>query len=612
LANQSSNWAGLPLLVLLFLLCLPLASLHAESWRYSNVERIVALGDVHGAYDPLVQTLQSTGVIDEDLAWSGGNTHLVFTGDFLDRGADSRLVMDLVMRLESEAAEAGGRVHMTLGNHEVMNIIGDLRYVADAEFAAFTDDESPAERERWYQEFRKSQSDDVEEVAVRTAFNEKAPPGYFGHRAAFRQDGVYGNWLLEKPLLIVVNDTAFVHGGLPPYVAEHGLEDVNAKLKADLLSYVTARSELEDAGILSPLDRFKELPSILSGGIDAGRFDDALLDKVQAVLEHKDSPLNRPKGPTWYRGSSICSNLVEGDGLSAALQRVGAKRVAVGHTTATTRRIQQRMKGRVLQIDTGILASVYNGSGNALIIEGDALSIISQAGDAGLSPIGPPRRVGYESKTLDDEMLERILTHGTVTDAQGDDAAWQVVTIDVNGKAVPAYFNPSPDGSVFAPELAAYRLDRLLGLDMVPVTVRREIDGKRGTLQFVPETTLSERDRLAGAKWRTPICSLEKQWRAMYVFDLLINNSARSPLSMLYYPDDWQLLLLNHEHAFSRAEARPAYLQNKVVVVGEEWRTALLELDDKRLRANLGDVLDRRRLSALAKRRDALIRDSRR
>ena len=77
---------------------------------------------------------------------------------------------------------------------------------------------------------------------------------------------------------------------MPPYVAEHGLEGVNTKLKADLLSYVTARSELENAGILSPIDRFKELPSILSGGVDAGRFDDALLTKVQAVLEHKDSP----------------------------------------------------------------------------------------------------------------------------------------------------------------------------------------------------------------------------------------------------------------------------------------------------------------------------------
>ena len=600
----------MPLLALLVLLHAPPAP--ADSWRFSDVERIVALGDIHGAYDALVQTLQNAGVLDASLAWSGGNTHLVFTGDFLDRGPDSRRVMDLVMRLESEAAEAGGRVHMTLGNHEVMNFIGDLRYVADAEYAAFAEDESATEREDWYRLFRESQPDEAEEASVRSAFNDKAPPGYFGHRAAFRQDAVYGKWLLAKPFLIVVNDIAFVHGGMPPYVAEHGIAGVNTKLKADLISYLAARSELENAGILSPIDRFKELPSVLSGRLDAGHFDDALVPKVQAVLAHKDSPLNGPAGPTWYRGTSICHNLVEGDVLSAGLERIGAKRVAIGHTTATTRRIQQRMKARVLQIDTGILASVYKGGGFALIFEGDALSIISQAGETDLSPLAPPRRVGYESKTLDDDLLERILTHGNVIDANADESSWQVVQIEVNDKTLPAYFNPSPKGNGFVPELAAYRLDRMLGLDMVPVTVRREVAGRHGTLQFIPETTLSERDRLAGAKWRNPICSLEKQWHAMHVFDALIHNSARSPLSMLYYPDDWQLLLLNHDHAFGTAKGRPAYLENRELVVGEEWRGALRELDDETLRASLGDVLDKRRLAALAKRRDALIRDTRR
>jgi len=599
-------------LALLICLCVPWSVAQASEWRFSDVERIVALSDIHGAYDPLVVTLQNAGVIDKDLAWTGGNTHLVITGDLVDRGAESRRVMDLVMRLESEAPKAGGRVHLTLGNHEVMNIIGDLRYVADAEYAAFAEDESATEREAWYRKYRERQPDDADEAAVRAAFDDKAPPGYFGHRRAFEPDGTYGKWLLAKPFIIVINEFAFVHGGMPPYVADHGLAGVNTRLKADLFSYLAARSELESAEVLSPVDRFKELPSILSGVIDAGGFDDALVGKAQAALEHKDSPLNRPSGPMWYRGSSICSNLVEGDGLDAALQRVGAERVAIGHTTTTTRHIQQRMKARVLEINTGILASVYKGIGFALIVEGDDLSVVGEAGATGLSLLAPPRRVGYESKTLDDDTLERALTHGTVIDVQDDEAGWQVVKFEVGGETVRAYFNPSPKDSEFLPELAAYRLDRILGLDMVPVTVRREIAGKHGTLQLVPETTLSERDRLAGAKWGKPTCSLEKQWRAMHVFDALIHNSARTPLSMLYYPDDWQLLLLNHEHSFGKAKSRPAYLENRELVVGDEWRTALLELNNKRLRANLGDVLDRRRLAALAKRRDALIRDSER
>ncbi len=608
--NQPSIRAGLLLSGLLLCLCVPLSFAQTDEWRFSDVDRIVALSDIHGAYGALVATLQAADVIDDSFAWSGDDTHLVITGDLVDRGADSRRVMDLVMRLESEALPAGGRVHLTLGNHEVMNLIGDLRYVADAEFAAFGDDESVEEREKWYQRFRQSQPADASDESVRSAFTEKAPPGYFGHRAAFRRDGIYGKWLLEKPLLIVVDDTAFVHGGLPPYVAEHGFAGANITLKSSLLSYLTARRTLEDAAVLSPTDRFKELPSVLSPIIDAGQLDEALLKAANVVLEHKESPLHKPAGPLWYRGSSICSGLMEGDGLNASLEKVGATRVAIGHTTTITRHIQQRINGRVLEINTGILESVYEGSGYALIIQDGALSIIGEHGETGLFPLAPPRRIGYVSDAIDDDALESILASGPIMDSMPHGAAWQTVRISAGDETVLANFIPLPRQKGFVPELAAYRLDRMLGLDMVPVTVRREIAGQHGVLQFTPAKTISERDRLAGAKWSPPICSLEKQWGAMYVFDALILNTARTPLSMLYYPDDWQLALVSHEHSFSDKKGRPRNLENVELAIGNEWRTALRELDDERLRNNLGDVLDRRRLKALAKRRDALLDDS--
>ncbi len=118
----------------------------AEDWRYSGVERVVAVSDVHGAYDSMITTLGRAGVLGEEQAWNGGSTHLVITGDILDRGPDSRRVMDLLMRIEGEALDAGGRVHLLLGNHEVMNLVGDLRYVSKGEYAAFADDESEEER----------------------------------------------------------------------------------------------------------------------------------------------------------------------------------------------------------------------------------------------------------------------------------------------------------------------------------------------------------------------------------------------------------------------------------------------------------------------------------
>ncbi len=78
-------------------------------WRWSGVDRIVSIGDVHGAYEPLVVALQAAGVLDDTLHWSGGSSHFVSVGDLLDRGAESRKVMDLIMRLQEEATQAGGK-----------------------------------------------------------------------------------------------------------------------------------------------------------------------------------------------------------------------------------------------------------------------------------------------------------------------------------------------------------------------------------------------------------------------------------------------------------------------------------------------------------------------
>src|SRR6266542_113549 len=114
-------------LVALFL-CLAWPGLGEDTWK--GVERIVAVGDVHGDLPQFTAVLRSAEVIDRDGNWSGGKTHLVQAGDLLDRGPDSRKVIELLMKLEKQAREASGEVHCLVGNHETMNLYGDLRYVS--------------------------------------------------------------------------------------------------------------------------------------------------------------------------------------------------------------------------------------------------------------------------------------------------------------------------------------------------------------------------------------------------------------------------------------------------------------------------------------------------
>ena len=115
--------------------------------------RIVAIGDVHGSLSGLVAILKSTGLIDDAGHWAGGTTTFVQTGDLTDRGAEVRGVLDLMMALEGEASKAGGRVEALVGNHEVMNLLGDLRDGTPAIWAAFADADSAQTRDRAWGEY---------------------------------------------------------------------------------------------------------------------------------------------------------------------------------------------------------------------------------------------------------------------------------------------------------------------------------------------------------------------------------------------------------------------------------------------------------------------------
>ena len=163
---------------------------------WSGIERIVAVGDVHGDHAQFLKTLFAAKVIDKDARWIGGKTHLVQTGDLFDRGPDSRKAMDLLMKLEVEAKTAGGYVHCLAGNHEEMILRGDWRYVHPGEVQAFGD---------------------------------KAK-----YSAALGPGGVYGKWIREHNGVIKINDVLFLHGGLGGAYATMSLDALNEGIRKGL------------------------------------------------------------------------------------------------------------------------------------------------------------------------------------------------------------------------------------------------------------------------------------------------------------------------------------------------------------------------------------------
>ncbi len=580
----------------------------SDDWLFTDVARVVAISDVHGDYDAMVATLKSAKVLAEDLGWAGGQTHLVIVGDILDRGPKSRAVMDLLMRLEGEAVAAGGLVHVLIGNHESMILIGDMRYTSKDEYVAFASEEDPDERDRGFRLFVERQGGNPREL--RPKFNEQFPLGYFAMRRAFRPDGHYGEWLLKKNIIDVINGTAFVHGGLSPEIAHIGLAGVNEKLQKELVDYVKVLATLMDAEILLPTDSHYDISTILSNYLPSLREDVAILQAIADGIRLDNSAVLDTDGPLWYRSNVQCPTIVEEYRLDAVLDAIGAERLVVGHTPTPNREILQRFGGRLIEIDTGMLSFYYKGSGHALVLEGESVSVTTQSGMTALLPEEHPRHVGWRPGDLTTLQLQQLLEHGEIIPVEKVAGAANtpprtMVKVSDGSSAVTALFEKSNRGAY--PGVAAYRLDRLLKLDMVPVTVVREIDGDSGSLQFLPANSSNEVERSASGQGGGANCSIPEQWSAMYVFDVLIFNEGRSQQRMLYDRSTWGLILSEHERAFSTRKGRPANLKKAPIPISPGWKQALAELTDNVLVENLGDVLDKRRLTALMSRRDELL-----
>jgi hypothetical protein len=593
------------LLTALLWLCLGTVA-SASEWSFEDASRVVALSDVHGAYPAMVRTLQSAHVIDESGAWSGGDTHLVVVGDLLDRGPESRAAMDHLMRLEEEAPGDGGRVHVLIGNHEAMNLMGDLRYVAPEEYAAFRDDETAEERDAWYERYAERAGDIALSEDFRARFDERFPPGYFAHRREFAYSGKYGSWLLEKPVVVVVNGTAFVHGGLSPLVADIGLEGVNRTLYADLVDYVRLNEEMIAAGALLPTDNQFEIESLLekyTADLDPAN---PLIAKATRLLELGRSELHAADGPLWYRGNIGCSRLIEEDRMLAALDGMGADRLVVGHTPTPLRRVLQRFDGRLIEVDTGMLASYYEGSGHALVIEGDGILAMNEAGEA-TEVLDHPRRVGARPDGITSrEALERLLADGRVLAETEDTSGRRIVTIGNSNAKADAFFTKR-GGRSFYPDVAAYRLDQMLELDMVPVATIRKLGREDGSLMYIAPKSIDEEERAAAGKGGSATCPVPDQWPAMYTFDVLTYNEGRTTSRMLYSTDNWQLMLVGFERAFSKKTGRPGHLETLEIDLNPAWRRALEALSEESVATELDGVLDKRRQQALLKRRDQML-----
>ena len=280
------------------------------------------------------------------------------TGDILDRGSDARKIFDLLMRLEKEAAAAGGMVHVLLGNHEEMTLTGIVfdypDYVTVGQFVSFL---PPSYRSKKEKELRKS-PDGSSGERVRDFWQAvmKTATGRRQYIEGFH--ALYGAWLLRKNAVIRINDTIFVHGGISEKYSSWKIETINALLRKELGIFVERHR-------MFPTGRLPFVPRIV--------YD--------------------PSGPLWFREHALQEDEAIRGEFDRVMKNLGARHMVIAHTfyrgdglsPLVAPAYMSRFDGRLWIIDTGI-SEAFGGVNSALIIDAGAFGLWTDAGEIEAAP----------------------------------------------------------------------------------------------------------------------------------------------------------------------------------------------------------------------------------
>jgi len=302
--------------------------------------RVIAIGDLNGAYDVLLDILRGTGLVNRRLDWTGKRDELVQMGDLFNRGGGAAQALRLLLGLQRQARKAGGKVTILLGNHEVMTALRHEGYCTEDEYLSFA---SAAERRAWparvhramMRLIRQRPKGIVTPIGPRLeAWKMEHVPGRTELRRALGPRGTLGRALRALPVAYVTSQTLFVHGGLLPAWARWGVDGLNELARE---CWAAARHNLWS------------LP--------------------------KKSLFRNSSGPLWDR------SLVRGGprairDLREALALLGAERMVVGHSQTASLprgregRVLVAARGRLIDVDVG-LSSQQRTASAALIIEGE-------------------------------------------------------------------------------------------------------------------------------------------------------------------------------------------------------------------------------------------------
>jgi hypothetical protein len=276
-------------------------------------------------------------------------------------------------------------------------------------------------------------------------------------------------------------------------------------------------------------------------------------------------------------------------------------------------------------MDTGMLADYYRGQPwIGRIQPNDKLSFIhGKTGELG-EPLQSAVRAYVNPYRWSDEQVEEFLKTAEVVELEKtEEGRTNPLRLTMRDgkheiKGIFKYRDSEPlserlrwknsynEADRYQYEMAAYKLDRMLGIGLVPVTVEREINGKKGIVQLWIDNLTSYLKMNEQELPYDGMCELAEQINFIDSFDYLIANRDRNQSNILFSKSDLQIWFIDHSRAFGTGTRRPEMLKKSAVKPSKRFLKAIKSLDKEKLQV-LRPWLHEKQVEAILKRRDKML-----
>ena len=309
----------------------------------NNSQEVWVISSAYSSYEALKTILVNSNLIDDSFNWTGASATLVSMGDVANR-VDANQILDLFIRLQTQAAKAGGRFLFMLGEEEINALTGNISDLHPDSLAYFASLESKAIREEYFSRYFPLLKNSKESQSLEDKLEKQIPKGLFVRLEMFSPNGKYGRWLRKQSVIERIGENVFTHGSIPKLEHSVDFDDFKNHMEKNLAKVISNSSLEKSVQRLYLLSKENNSEHV--------NYQNDVIDFLN------------DENPISYLGGTLCHSFYYQEILQKRLQKLNASRVIVGHEEKYD--VSLRHNGLLVSLGRKPEASMLDSSFNSL------------------------------------------------------------------------------------------------------------------------------------------------------------------------------------------------------------------------------------------------------